>query len=295
MSAGARLLAFAAAVLAVGAIAAAVGLAVPAVHHDGDDDGHGHGPADGHGDHPAHGDPGDPGAAAAGPGGLAATDGRLTLRLLDARRAAPGAGTLRFRILDPGGRPVTDMDVAHERRMHLIVASRDLAHFRHVHPVAGADGTWVADLDLPAAGAYRAFADFSHAGLPRTLGADLLVDGPLRARALPEPSDTATGAGGYAAEVVERTARDGETRLAYRVTRAGRPVSGITPYLGAAAHVVALREGDLAFIHAHADDPAADGLLRAAVHAGPGRYRVFIEFRHAGAVRTVAHTLEVRR
>jgi hypothetical protein len=34
-------------------------------------------------------------------------------------------------------------------------------------------------------------------------------------------------------------------------TLAGRPVGGLQPYLGAKGHLVALREGDLAFLHVH--------------------------------------------
>ena len=82
--------------------------------------------------------------------------------------------TLRFRIVDEHGEPVRDFDVTHEKRMHLIVARRDLTGFQHLHPEPAADGTWSTDVRLDAAGSYRLFADFSRDDTARTLAADLL-------------------------------------------------------------------------------------------------------------------------
>lgn len=296
MTARTRLAAFAGAIAVTAALAAAIGFAVPAVHDDTGAHGHGSGDRDVHGSgatsgHAAHGAPREGGV----PAGLAVTDSGLTMVVEDPVGRRPGSRPFLFRLVDRGGRAVTDLDVTHERRMHLIVASRDLAHYRHVHPRLRADGIWAVDLDLPEAGAYRAFADFSHAGLPRTLAADVLVDGPMRSRPLPAPADAAR-AGGYSAAIVARDDAPDATALTYAVRRDGAPARGITPYLGAAAHVVALRQGDLAFVHAHAEGDAADGTLDVAVHApSPGRYRVFIQFMHDGEVRTLSHTLEVRR
>src|SRR5215475_9195025 len=47
-----------------------------------------------------------------------------------------------FRIMGPDRRPVTNFAVAEERRLHLIVARRDLTGFQHLHPTMAADGTW---------------------------------------------------------------------------------------------------------------------------------------------------------
>jgi hypothetical protein len=240
-----------------------------------------------------HGHAGD--AADTGPSGLAVTDGDLTIEPETTALDPGGPHVFRFRIIDATGASVQDMEMGHERLMHLIVASRDMAHYRHVHPDPQADGSWAARLTLPEAGVYRVYADFVRAGRSHILGTDLFVDGALRARPLPAPSDVAAG-GAYTATVTDRADGAGVVDLTYRVATASGPVQQIQPYLGAAAHVVALREGDLAVVHAHAhrvpDDPAGLGV---AVHApSAGRYRVFIEFKHDGAVRTVAHTLQVQ-
>ncbi len=78
--------------------------------------------------------------------------------------------------------------------------------------------------------------------------------------------------------------------------RAGAPVTDLQPYLGADGHLVALREDDLAFLHVHPEEGAAPGQIRfAAEFPSAGRYRLSLQFRHDGRVRTVAHTVEVPR
>ncbi len=69
-------------------------------------------------------------------------------------------------------------DVEHAKRMHLILARRDLSGFQHLHPRQAADGSWSVRARVPEGGSYRLFADFSRGGRARTLGADLAVDRP---------------------------------------------------------------------------------------------------------------------
>ncbi len=65
------------------------------------------------------------------------------------------------------------------------------------------------------------------------------------------------------------------------------------PYLGAGGHLVALREGDLAFLHVHpTEDDAAIGFE--ATFPSSGAYRLFLQFQADGSVQTVAFTQEVR-
>ena len=60
--------------------------------------------------------------------------------------------------------PITDYDVEHTKRMHLIVVRHDLTGFQHLHPTMSDDGTWSTPVTLPDAGSYRVFADFNHDG-----------------------------------------------------------------------------------------------------------------------------------
>ena len=57
--------------------------------------------------------------------------------------------------------------------------------------------------------------------------------------------------GRYRVRLDAGTPRAGrETELSFTVTRGGKPIR-TQPYLGAGGHLVALREGDLAYLHVH--------------------------------------------
>jgi len=229
--------------------------------------------------------------------GLAVADAGLRV-VVDRPELRRGeAATVAFRIVDSRGSAVRDFDVTHEKRMHLILARRDLTGFQHLHPDMATDGTWSMRVTLPDAGSYRLFADFSYQEEAITLATDLRVDGNADLLDLPAPEPTAVSDGGYDVRLDSTGAMAGqESRLAFSITRDGEPVS-TEPYLGAGGHLVALREGDLAFLHVHAieEDEQGEGVGFAATFPTAGRYRLYLQFKHEGAVQTVAFTQEVSR
>ena len=233
--------------------------------------------------------------------GLTASAGGLTLEL-DTTRMDPGErGELRFRVVGEAGAPVRDFEVEHEKRLHLILARGDLTGFQHLHPRMGADGTWSAPVTIAAPGDYRVFADFKHDGENQTLARDLTVSGTAREEPLPAPASSAVTPTGYRVQLDAERSRAGQpAELSFHVTRGGEQVA-VEDYLGAKGHLVALRAGDLAYLHTH---PAEGG-----GHAGgdggaigfetefpsEGRYRLFLQFRHDGEVHTAAFTRAVGR
>jgi hypothetical protein len=224
--------------------------------------------------------------------GLAVSEKGLTLEL--ARRTAPQGRpfALAFRIVDRRGQTVRDFDVEHTKRMHFIVVRRDMTGFQHLHPTQDADGTWSLPVTLPEAGAYRVFADFSVGEKPYTLADDITVDGSLRSQPLPARTG-AVEVDGLHVALAEGAAKAGrESQLAFTVTRAGKPVA-IQDYLGAKGHLVALRQGDLAFLHVHPDE---NRLQFMATFPTAGTYRLFLQFKTAdGRLHTAAFTQEVTR
>jgi hypothetical protein len=234
----------------------------------------------------------EPGAAPDPVRGLAVADGGLRVVVDDAELRRGRAQRLSFRIVDERGESVRDFDVEHTKRMHLILARRDLTGFQHLHPEQAPDGTWTTTVQLPDAGSYRLFADFSHEGEAHTLATDLRVDGSTELEPLPAPRANAVSDGGYDVRLDAGDARPGEeANLRFTITKDGAPVQ-TEPYLGAGGHLVALREGDLAFLHVH---PTGDGPSFAATFPTEGRYRLFLQFKHNGRVQTVAFTQEVGR
>jgi len=209
------------------------------------------------------------------------------------------ASQLRFAIDDAGGEPVTEFDELHERRMHLIVVRRDGTGFRHLHPEMDAAGTWSVPVRFGAPGVYRAFADFSVGGEQRTLAGDLFVSGgEFESRPFPAPQGIDSNDGYEVRLAVGDPVAGEHSELSFSVARDGRPVAGISPYLGAKGHLVALREGDLAFLHVHPEEgheAAADEVAFDATFPTAGRYRLYLQFKHEGVVRTAEFTVEVPR
>ena len=260
----------------------------------------------GHGDD--HGAPTDAGSTAAAsdlPGGLMVSDRGYSLDLAaDALPASAGA-ELAYRIVGSDGQPVTGYEASHDKDMHLIAVRRDTSGFQHVHPSLDADGTWRVPLDLTA-GSWRIFADFvpaegDAAGQTLTLGADLAVAGVYRPEALPASSRTAQ-VDGYTVTLDGDLLPGKESELTLSVARDGRPVTDLEPYLAAYGHLVALRAGDLAYLHVHPAGEPGDGKTPAgpditfyATAPSTGDYRLFLDFQHDGVVRTAEFTARAAR
>jgi hypothetical protein len=257
--------------------------------------GHGHGQAQGEGDAADHQQHPEGNAAGEAAGGLGLAEAGYRLAVERPHRPLGRPEAVSFRVIDGQGRPLREFETEHERAMHLILVRRDLSGFQHLHPRMAPDGTWTAEVALPEAGAWRLFADFRTAGRSLTLGHDLFVDGVFRARALPAPAGRAR-AGDYEVLLGDPTQEAGKAAtLRFEVRRDGERVADLEPYLGARGHLVALREGDLAFLHVHPEDGATPGagITFAARFPSPGRYRLFMQFRHRGRVHTAALTREV--
>ncbi|MBT2489927.1 hypothetical protein J7E96_15670 [Streptomyces sp. ISL-96] len=306
MNTGLKITAFAAAITATFGTAYGVGKGVGPVVADKQPTEHAaHGEAKetdaaaggGHGGDGGHGD--DKTAPAAG--GLQISEGGYTLALKTPRVATGERTQLRFSIQDDNGRKITAYEREHGKELHFIVASRDLTVYRHLHPTRAADGTWSTTADLPTAGAYRTFADFKPAkkdATAITLGADLAVSGNYAPAELPAPAAT-TNVDGYDVTLSGglRPGKSSELRL--NVAKDGKPVTDLQPYLGAYGHLVALRSGDLAYLHVHPNGEPDDGTTKpgpdisfTATAPSPGAYRLFLDFQHNGKVRTAAFTVE---
>ncbi|MEU3522706.1 hypothetical protein AB0E62_02310 [Streptomyces sp. NPDC038707] len=250
-------------------------------------------------------DPGstaDPGQGAA-PGGLQTSERGYTLDLKTPAVTAGRRTDLKFAVVrDATGRPLTAYQEEHTKELHLIIASRDLAHFQHLHPARAADGTWSTSLTLPRAGAYRVFADFTpDGGEGLTLGADLTASGTYAPAPLPAPAATAE-ADGYEVSLRGRLSPGRAGELTLGVTRDGKPVRDLQPYLGAYGHLVALRSGDLGYLHVHPGGEPGDGTTRpgpgisfTTTAPSTGTYRLFLDFKHAGRVHTAAFTVRADR
>ena len=228
--------------------------------------------------------------------GLSLAQGDTAISPATFSAAARQKGRLRFRILGSDGAALrSGFELEAERRMHLLLVRRDLTGYQHLHPAMAGDGTWSVPLTVPEPGAYRVYADFQRSCEKHVLAADLLVPGAFEPQPLPAASAT-TRVDGYDVRLAAPALHAGDdAHLRFTVTRDGRPLRDIQPYLGARGHLVAIRQGDLAYLHVHPDEEGDDGaaIPFSADFASAGSYRLFLQFRSGGTLHTAAFTVEV--
>ena len=232
------------------------------------------------------------------PGGLAMEQNGYRLVLAATALQPGGVVPVEFRIIGRDGRAVSAFDVRHGKQLHLIAVRRDLTGFQHVHPTL-TNGSWRTNLAL-APGAWRLFADFTPTGHDAlTLGADLMVPG-VFTPASPGMETRVSDVSGYRVRLTGDLVAGSAATLRVGVSKAGVPVTDLEPYLAAYGHLVALRSGDLAYLHVHPNGMPGDGRTA----PGPdvvfdvevpsaGTYRLFFDFKHRGVVRTATLVVTV--
>jgi hypothetical protein len=226
--------------------------------------------------------------------GLSLSDGNLMLGGVSAPSAVGASGTLSFRIETLAGAPVTTFETENTKQMHLIVVRTDGTEFRHVHPTMNGDGRWSIAWTWGAAGTYRVFADFvpAETGTSTVLSFTVDVGGVFTPRP-PANVSSVSQVDGFTVTIDGSLHARTASTLTATITRDGQPVTTLQPYLGAQGHLVALREGDLAYLHAHpeGDQPhtapiTGPRISFVAEPPTPGRYLLYLDFQVDGRVHT---------
>lgn len=232
--------------------------------------------------------------------GLASADDGYELTEVAAPSEAGAEDELSLVVTGPDGSPVTDFDLDHEQEMHLIAVRADGQHFRHVHPERDDAGRWSIPWEWDEAGTYRVFADFvpAAAGEALTLSTSVQVAGDYDPTPASEPV-TETTVDGFDVAVEGDLAAGEASELRMNITRDGEPVTELEPYLGAFGHLVALRDGDLAYLHVHphgaapeAEETGGPEIVFEATAPTEGRYLLYLDFQVDGQVHTASMVLD---
>jgi len=200
--------------------------------------------------------------------------GKLTI-------APDGTRTIGFRLETLAGKPVTKFDVVHAALLHVAIVRPDLSGFQHIHPTIAKDGSW--EVSLKEHGQWHLVFESTPSGNanPVIVSANLDDEKKVPAVALPAPNDDVTVDG-------LRVLRSG---LSFAITQAdGSPAQGLEPYLGQPAHLIAIRQGDLAYVHLH-PQLMSGMMMFGTTFPQPGTYRLFLQFGHNGTVLTVPFTV----
>jgi len=210
------------------------------------------------------------------------------------------------------GEPVRDLLVVHEHLLHLIVVSDDLSFFDHVHPVRQDDGSFTLDYKFPHDGRFLIFADITPRGersqvfrLPVSVNENSPAEAqPATLSVSPAP---AREVGPYHVEMIRQPralVAEREAQLAFRLERDGRPVTDLTPYIGAMGHCVVISEDTQTYLHSHpqqftsALSSEAQGGPEVSFHTvfpAPGRYKVWGQFKRGDELIVVDFVVNVEK
>lgn len=220
---------------------------------------------------------------------------------------------LLWTLKDPRGMRVKDVEIVHEMPLHLLMVSKDLSWYAHEHPKLEADGTFTMTWTFPSGGEYTLFHDFT----PKEVGMQVVpvtlkVEGATpAAKPLVVDSDKPKTVDGYSVTLnTGGPVTTGKpTTLSYTISKDGKPVSDLTPYLGAMGHLVIMSQDLKEFVHSHPHEHAEGDHDHAkqghadmkggpkvdfeARFKAPGVYKGWAQFQHNGKVITVPFTFNV--
>lgn len=200
---------------------------------------------------------------------------------------------LKIFLKDKTGNPVNELEINHEKILHLIVVDEDLQQYYHLHPEQIGNGEFKVAHTLPQ-GFYKAFIDIKPKNLAYHVTPVPFVAGSTNG--IPKtPNEGLKPDQNFTRHV------DGETvKLNLGSNKTNQPVTltfnldktNLTPYLGAIGHVVILDESAQNFLHVHPindKEPIFETQFQK-----PGIYKIWAEFKQNGRVRAFPFVVEIK-
>jgi hypothetical protein len=209
-------------------------------------------------------------------------------------------GEIHIFIKDKKGKPITDVQINHEEKMHLIAVSEDLSYFDHLHPEWKGNGHFTVKTKFPSGGKYSLYADFiPQGGSQVTTMHDITLQGQTNLQPLQaEKSWTKTVDGkeislAFAPKVKSKQ----ETQLTFTLkdAKTKAPIYNLEPYLGAVGHVVIIGQDRKQYLHVHPLEENAKGpnAKFATTFPHPGIYKIWGQFQHQGKILTMPFVVNV--
>jgi len=210
----------------------------------------------------------------------------LSVQLLAGDAEVSRPAPLRFRVCQmPQGTPVDDLQVEHEKLMHVIAVREDLGAFLHIHPQRAAPGMWEVINVFTNGGRYQIWSDIKHRGTVYSFAHPrFTVAGETRATPRGPVPQLNDWKGGYEISLipVDPALVAGRTNTFEVIVRdeSGNQV-GTEFFLGALMHFVIVKDDLSVYRHAHAREHWKSGRTVSfeQVFPQPGRYKIFAQFR----------------
>jgi len=191
---------------------------------------------------------------------------------------------------DKNGNPVKDLEVNHEKLLHLIVVDDHLEDYYHLHPEQTGDGTFTIEQQLPE-GNYKAFVDIKPKHLSYHVEPFAFTVGTTSPHGHAElkPDDHLTKVvDGHKVTLIPSSLVAGQNvTLTFDIENAQ-----LQPYLGALGHVVILDAHGEEYLHVH---PANDEQpIFETTFPKPGIYKIWAEFKQNDVVTVYPFVVEIK-
>lgn len=200
------------------------------------------------------------------------------------------------------GEPIDGFELNHEKLLHLIIVSKDLTYFNHIHPEYKGEGVFEIVNYFPAGGEYRMIADFKptngnamskmswvHVEGETAQPVNLKVDNLLE-KTIDSMNVQLTVEPGLKAK--------GEQALKFTLTEgtSKKPITDLEQYLGSIGHVVVLSEDGEQYLHVHAleDQGSGPDAFFETKFPKNGIYKIWAQFQRKGKVFTIPFVVEVQ-
>ena len=207
--------------------------------------------------------------------------------------------TLVFTVKDFFGKSVRSLETVHEKPMHLMVVSSDLADFAHIHPEPQA-GTFRVTHTFRSGGDYRLYADYTPIGGGNKIESfSLKVQGKPRAAVTLEPTASSNTVDGVRMVLTtDKPLRAGDDiglSMSLSDSRTGAPIHNLQRYLGAWAHIAIISSDLQDFLHVHPfEEPASPSVIRTmAGFRRAGTYKMWVQVQRENKVTAVPFVLHI--
>lgn len=208
---------------------------------------------------------------------------------------------LTISVKDVEGKTIKDFEVEHEKLMHLIVVSKDLSFFDHIHPEYKGEGVFTITPNFPSGGKYTFYADFVPKDSAKTVITKTIQvlgneQSPLVLKE--DQHQTKVVAGKEISFETDELAINKDTILSFTVKdkKSNKPITDLQPYLGAIGHVVAISEDTKNYLHVHPMNEDSTGPEAKFMTSFPksGMYKIWGQFQQNGEKFTVDFTVKVK-
>lgn len=192
---------------------------------------------------------------------------------------------------------VVPLTLLHEKKIHLIIMSKDLSYFSHEHPEPSENGEYVCEHTFPSGGQYVLFQDYMPEEDTQQLGRqEIQVAGDQIAKGSVNIVATTWEEDGYEVNIFPNGPAfkvNAAVMLKAVVTKNGRPVTNLEKYLGSLAHVIIISSDTQNYLHVHSMRSVTKGpeIMLHTHFPKSGYYSLFMEFKHEGLVRLASFKL----